>query len=254
MREKTSEEERKWRQILEEKENLLKESGKWLLDLQHFLVASNDNEDVISGVRSLGVDLSGRLHESFFPVEEGHFVVTFPEWCQRSLNQLEEEIVDFKMVKTWHSKELKLESECRLRGSNLGSILSIAVSDEDGHVFVVDGGDKSIKEFGETGEFVGRCLLSDEGFLPWDICCLSHDNFVVSGSGMGLSPPPASKFHSSSLSLKLILSLSFLHPQLFPSLSISAYVFRCHPNLPFFDDGKRKKKKMKKAKRSKRKL
>ncbi|CAE1262199.1 unnamed protein product [Acanthosepion pharaonis] len=175
MKEKTSEKERKWRQSIEEKERLS---------------LSDDDEEIFSGVRSLGAEFSGRLYESFPPVEEGHFVVTFPEWCQRSLEQLEEEIVDFK-VKTWHPRELELESEFRLRGSNLGWIRSITASDIDGHVFVVDWGDKSIKEFGETGEFVGR-------YSP---------------------PPPASKFHSSP-SLKLFFSLSFLHPRLFPSLYI----------------------------------
>ncbi|CAE1258954.1 unnamed protein product [Acanthosepion pharaonis] len=209
MREKTSEEERKWRQILEEKENLLEEAGKWLLDLRHLFAASNDDEDVISGVRSLGAEISGRLHESFFPVEEGHFDVTFPEWCQRSLNQLQKEIVDFKTVKTWHPRELELESEFRLRGSNLAWIRSIAASEEDGHVFVVDRGDYSIKEFGGTGEFVGRCPLTDEGLLPLDICCLSQDNFVVYSP-----PPPASKFHS---------SLSLISPP--PTFPPSLYLF-----------------------------
>ncbi|CAE1304063.1 unnamed protein product [Acanthosepion pharaonis] len=176
MREKTSEEERKWCQFLKEKENLLEEAGKWLLDLRHLFAASIDDEDVVSGVQSLRAELSGRLH-----VEEGHFVVTFPEWCQQSLTQLQEEIVDFKTAKTI---ELELESEFRLQDSNLGLIHSIAVSDEDGHVFVVDGCDYSIKEFDETGEIVARCPLMDEGFFPFNICCLSHDNFVVSGVGV----------------------------------------------------------------------
>ncbi|CAE1258961.1 unnamed protein product [Acanthosepion pharaonis] len=192
MREKTTEEERKWRQSLEDKENLLEEAGKWLLDLRHLLVASIDEEDVVSGVQSMEAEFSGRLHESFFPVEEGHFVVTFPEWCQLSLNQLQEEIMEFT-VKAWHPKELELEREFCLQDSKLRRILSMAVSDEDGHLFVVDGGDKSINEFGETGEFVEQCPVQDEGFFPWDICCLSQDNFVVCGEG--LSPPPASKFH-----------------------------------------------------------
>ncbi|CAE1298526.1 unnamed protein product [Acanthosepion pharaonis] len=227
MREKTSEKERKWRQSLKEKERL----------------SLSDDDEVVSGVGSLGAELSGRLHESFPPVEEGHFVMTFPEWCQRSLDQLQEEIVGFK---TWPPRELELESEFRLRDSNLQWIESIAASDKDGHVFVVDGDDGSIKEFGETGEFLGRCLLGDEGFLPWDICCFSQDNFVVCGwgweSGFGLgwetgfTPPPASKFHPS-LFLKLFFSLfstlssapTFplsLYLLISPSIYLSIYLFQ----------------------------
>ncbi|CAE1313595.1 unnamed protein product [Acanthosepion pharaonis] len=163
MRENTTEEERKWRQILEEKERFP-------------LSDDDDDEEVVSDVQMLGAEFSGRLHESFTPVEEGHFVVTFPEWCQRSLNQLQKEIVDFK---TRHRMDLELESEFRLQDSNLRWIESIAASNEDVHVFVVDWADKSIKEFAETGEIVGQCPLRDEGFLPWDICCLSKDNFVI---------------------------------------------------------------------------
>ncbi|CAE1258960.1 unnamed protein product [Acanthosepion pharaonis] len=249
------------------------------MDLRHLFVASNDDEDVVSGVRSLGAELSGRLHESFTPLEEGHFVVTFPEWCQRSLNQLQKEIVDFK---TWPPRELELQIECRLQDSNLGSIESIAVSDEDSHVFVVDGDDDSIKEFGETGEFVGHCPLRFEGFLPLDICCLSQDNFVKEMKSKesnlrnrwgrvffllspffplipppriywgqdeecrksSIPPSPASKFHPS-LSLKLFFFLfsTLSSTSDFSPLSIFAYVYQSQPSLPFFDDHKRKKKK-----------
>ncbi|CAE1298523.1 unnamed protein product [Acanthosepion pharaonis] len=118
--------------------------------------------------------------------------------------------------------ELELQSECRLQDSNLGSIRSIAVSDEDGHVFVVDEGDNSIKEFGETGEFVGQCFLAFERFSPLDICCLSQDNFVT-------LLLPFLNFIPPSLYLKLFFSLHFLytllHPRLFTSLYI-AYVFQ----------------------------
>ncbi|CAE1298525.1 unnamed protein product [Acanthosepion pharaonis] len=163
------------------------------------------------------------------------FLVTFPEWCQRSLNQLQKEIVDFP-IETWHPRELELQSEFCLQDFNMRSIRSIAVSNEDGHVFIVDWSDDSIKEFGETGEFVVRCPLRDERFLPVDICFLSQDNFVVCGIKSDeiislikfflfhkLSPPPSSKFHSS-LSLKLFFSLSFLHHhRQFPSLYICLF-------------------------------
>lgn len=77
---------------------------------------------------------------------------------------------------------LKLQSECCLQDSNL-SIFSIAGSDENGHVFVVDGRDESIKEFAESGEIVGQYPFGDGivRFSPRDICRLTKDILVVCG-------------------------------------------------------------------------
>ncbi|CAE1264769.1 unnamed protein product [Acanthosepion pharaonis] len=201
MKRKTTEEERKWRQSLQEKENLLEEAGKWRMDLRHLLVAGNDDEDVVSRVRSLGAELSSRLHESFTPVEEGHFVVTFPEWCQRSLNQLQEEIVDFT-AETWYPEKLELQSECRLQDSNLWSV-SIAGSDEDGHVIVGDASDLSIKEFARTGEVVGRYHFEVRGekFKPMDISPLST-GILASCGNLGSEPGPWGQLQEISLQLR----------------------------------------------------
>lgn len=179
IRQKSTELQSKWRQSLQKKEEFLEEAGKWLISLRHLLSFSNDDEGIVSRIQSIGVKHSSRLHDSFTPGEEGHFVVTFPEWCQQSLNQLQEEMVDFT-VERWHPRKLELKSECHLQDSNLG-IFSLAGSDEDGHIFVIDWSDKSIKEFIQTEEFINQCHLDDKGFSLFDTCCLSKDILVVCG-------------------------------------------------------------------------
>ncbi|CAE1258945.1 unnamed protein product [Acanthosepion pharaonis] len=221
MRRKTTEQQSKWRQSLQEKEELLQEAGMWRTDLRH-LLSADDDEDVVCGLQSVEAKLSSRLHESFTPVEEGHFVVTFPEWCQRSLNQIQEEMVDFT-VGTWPPRNLELQSQCRLQDSNLW-ILSITGSDEDGHVFVVDGRDNSIKEFTDSGEFVGQCLFRDGGvrFSPLDICCLSEDILVVCGSLWLRSRWVGGLFFlARKKNLSFLISFSFS----FPSFSLSLFLF-----------------------------
>ncbi|CAE1270134.1 unnamed protein product [Acanthosepion pharaonis] len=163
------------------------------------------------------------LSLSLFPIPHSHifhYLFSYPpspplfiKWCQRSLNQLQKEIVDFTVVR-WPPIELELQSEFHLQDSNLRSI---AGSDKDRHVFVFVGDDKSIKELGETGEFVGQCPLGNEDFFPQDICCPSQDNFV------NLSTSP-SKFYPSlppsPLNCFSFFSLSSPPPATFPSLYI----------------------------------
>ncbi|CAE1299359.1 unnamed protein product [Acanthosepion pharaonis] len=179
MRRKTSEQQSKWRLSLQKKEDLLKEAGMWRNSLRHLLGTGNDDENVVCVLQSVGAKLSSQLHESFAPVEEGYLAVTFPEWCHQSLNQLKEEMVDFT-VET--SRNLELQTECSLQYLNL-NIFSIVGSDEDGHVFVVDGDDGSIKEFAESGEVVDRYPFGDKGekFFPSGICRLSEDILIICG-------------------------------------------------------------------------
>ncbi|CAE1307019.1 unnamed protein product [Acanthosepion pharaonis] len=117
MRRKMTEKQSKWRQSLEEKEELLEEAEKWLIDLRHLLGDCNVDEDIVCDVEPLRAKLSWRHHKSFAPVEEGHFVVTFPEWCQRSLDQIQQEMVDFNVERcppqgNWN---LKANSASRIR-------------------------------------------------------------------------------------------------------------------------------------------
>ncbi|CAE1304497.1 unnamed protein product [Acanthosepion pharaonis] len=195
MRRKTSEQQIKWRFSLREKEDLLKEAGMWHNDLLHLLSAGNDNKDVVFGLHSVEAKLSSRLQESFDPVEGGHFVVTFPEWCQRSLNQLQKEIVDFT-VGTWPTRSLELQSECYLPCSDMG-ISMITSSDKDGRLFAVDDGDGTVKEFTEFGRVVSRCSIEneEENFAPFDICRLSNDTLPF----FSLFIPPSSPSYFPSL-------------------------------------------------------
>lgn len=96
-----------------------------------------------------------RLHELFTPVEKGHFVVTFAEWCHCLLNQVQQEITD-STVKWMLLQDL-----------NLGIYL-IAVSDKDGHIFVY----AHDKEFVVSGKVVSWRPLR-EG-VRRDILSLEH--------------------------------------------------------------------------------
>lgn len=71
---KTTELQSKWRQSLQKKEEFLEEAGKWLISLHHLLSSDNDDEGIVSRIQLIGVKHSSQLHESFTPVEEGHFV------------------------------------------------------------------------------------------------------------------------------------------------------------------------------------
>lgn len=176
MKEKTIGQQSKLRLSIKKNENLLEEMEEWL-----HLNADADDEDAVRGMQTVGAKLSSRLHESLTPVEKGHLVVTFPEWCHRSLNQLKKVVADFT-VETWPPRNLELERECQLPGSNL-VIFSIVVSDDDGHIFIADWDDRLIVELSESGEVVGQILFRDteEKFYPRDMCCLSEDIVVVCG-------------------------------------------------------------------------
>ncbi|CAE1258962.1 unnamed protein product [Acanthosepion pharaonis] len=236
MKRKTTEEQSKWKQSVQEKENLVEKAEKWLVDL---VDTDDDKKEVVSRIESLRAELFLRLHESFAPVEEGHFVVTFPEWRQRSLQQLEKEMVDIT-IETWHPGKLKLQSELRLQDSIVW-IHSFAVSDEDDHVFVVDGSNDLIKEFGETGEFVNQSLFKNEGkkFFLKDICRLFNDILAVCGVlwSRGPSPPP-SKFHpslsSSTLNCFLLSSLFSLPSPSPATFSLSLYLLMFIKDQPTF--------------------
>ncbi|CAE1258966.1 unnamed protein product [Acanthosepion pharaonis] len=220
MRETSSKLERKWRLSLKERDNLLKKVKIWRQTLRHLLTDAIADEDVVCGLRLVGVELSARHRQSFAQPEKVRWFVTFPKWCHDSLESLKKEMIEWTVETSEH---FQMESECRLQVSNPKDINSIDVSDEDNRVFVGDAYGRSIHEFDDSGKlFLYFSFFSFFSFIFFYLFPIFFFLFFV----FSFSPFFSISFSFFLLSLFLFFFLffSFLYSFCF-SISFSYFLF-----------------------------
>ena len=174
----------KWRQLLDENERLLKKLEILRIYICHLLKKDKKKKDIVFGVELVGkklASLSPQLHQSIIkPVRKCELEVKFSNYWLQFLQGLKNQMIGSVSL-NFPRNLVKLENEWNLPGSNLYSIESILVTQEDNHIFLADSSSCSIIELTESGELISQCRLIYKGkkFYPLEMVLSSSEILVV---------------------------------------------------------------------------